>query len=280
MKNRGIFPVKIKKTPIGRAWDNIAAVLWEFYARYIAAEGLAESSQMARPVLMYIFHGSYRFLRTIKRQAVSREMPIIHGLHFKLISQQSRFSVNIGDYFVDFISLYDDNPKWERFFDDKGAGSPPLEYLIAVEHGLREVALGNCKYTIRALRSKKAWSSVAPWRKMEAYICLIRHIRKRDQYSKWHDYKWDDFNERNKLGVTFRNRHLKWSNGQDFNGRLKDPPSWNESNTSVSKNQKKKKSTKTVKCKSEPKTKVSDPLTPLRFDPESGSLMEIVDLTS
>ena len=81
----------------------------------------------------------------------------------------------------------------------------------------------------RAMESKERWFEVAVWRKREAYIALIRFIRKHLSYPQWDCYKLKDYAERQALNKTFLGRHFPLSNGVSnrLDGHLAEPQ-WSE----------------------------------------------------
>ena len=69
-----------------------------------------------------------------------------------------------------------------NFFDDLGVGNAPLDYLVAIEEGLRSYCVGKSSLTmgLAKITSATMWGTqVKTWRKMEAYITVIRYIRGR-----------------------------------------------------------------------------------------------------
>ena len=58
-------------------------------------------------------------------------------LHQKLINGRSRFAQNVRVYFAKFIKAYENNKEWEAFLMDGGKGSPPIEFNMLIEDGLR-----------------------------------------------------------------------------------------------------------------------------------------------
>ena len=51
----------------------------------------------------------------------------------------------------------------------------------------------------------------------------------KDPYNPWKNFRWSDFEERNKLRLTYYARHHKYSDGKDhpcFGGLVKVPRSW------------------------------------------------------
>lgn len=285
MRNNNDFPVKIKalNTPHKQDWDNVLDVLWKFYAHYMAFEGLCSTSDVGRAVMMYIFYGLYKFKRTVRKKSTVVLKSIVHGLHFKLTNHRSRFARGVDENFSRFLAEYAKNPSWKLFFDDKGEhGTPPMLYLVTFEEGLRQSA--NNKFTLgdSVLRTRERWGNVSLWRKRECYITLIRFIRGRVTYQKWHNFLWDDFTERHALHVTFMKRHAPLCDGAKthFLGHIQDPPEWEQPGHQLSR-----------KCKSKPTTKKSNkksskmsapdapPPVPMRFDPASGCLVPYCDLT-
>ena len=106
--------------------------------------------------------------------------------------------------------------EWTTYLMDNGKGSPPVEYLIAFEEGLRNYA--DCVHSLgtRPLRSKKTWASVAKWRKREAYIALARYLLRADTgYKQWDCFRFEDYTMRMRMGLTFEVRHYPLSDGND-----------------------------------------------------------------
>ena len=100
-------------------------------------------------MLLYFFYGTWPWetklydkdkatgKRTVKGTA-TRQKPMIFWMHRRMITGRSRFSKNINIYFAKFIAAYKANADaWSVFLTDKGKGSPPLEYNIFLEDGLR-----------------------------------------------------------------------------------------------------------------------------------------------
>ena len=164
MRNKNMSPLVIhaKHMPAGMMmsdWNNKADVLRTFLAHYYYEEGITATSDLARPVELYVFHGTYTYKRTINKTKKFFERPIVHGLHFKLTNNRSlvvmtahllysliltawccrsRFAANVTTNFVSFLELYSKHPEWKQFFDDKGEGMAPLDFMIVIEKGLRE----------------------------------------------------------------------------------------------------------------------------------------------
>ena len=88
------------------------------------------TSELARRIQLYVFYGQW-----VSRNGKSG--PIIRLLHKKIIQGRHRFGKYVHKHFGLFLTALDSNPGWQVYFDDKGAGSPPNEYLVLVERGLR-----------------------------------------------------------------------------------------------------------------------------------------------
>ena len=291
MRNRNISPVRIKPgedNELIATWSNEVPTLWEFCYRYLSKEGLTSSSTGVDDLFAYVFHGRYRFTRTYKDKDGVSEVktvlkPIIHALHFKLTAHRSRFTTGVSTHFQELYKLLDDNPEWVNFLDDGGEASAPRALLIAVEKAIRSYAFTKktSKLTMGigpARRvSRRLYSGIVPWRKVECYIAGVRFRRSRTTYRKWEDFSWSDYVERNAVAQTFIARHLPLSDGEDhFGGELKDPPQWGgyvhcvpSSTTKTDTSTGKKKS----KVKPEPQE------VPMKFDVTKGCLVPYVDLS-
>ena len=70
-------------------WNNKSDTLWKFTAEYFASEGIVRGSDIARAVILYIFHGIYTYKRKIKKTPKIFHRPIVHALHFKLTNNRS-----------------------------------------------------------------------------------------------------------------------------------------------------------------------------------------------
>ena len=98
------------------------------------------------------------------------------------------------------------------------------------------------------------------------------------------DFLVDDFEERNKLSLTFKNRHLPLSDGQDnFEGQLPIPVEWVDDNSPpVVRRRKRKKQTSTkgrsAKIKKETGVVHKKKTVPKKFDKNTGKFIEIIDL--
>ena len=218
MKNRCIYPVNIKELK----WNNFLQYFYEFHVHYCELEGLTRSHELSRQVLLYLCYGSYK--------DKGKLFPIIRCLHYKTIQGRHRFGKYVLQHFHEFIKEVDKHPEWKIFFDDLGKGNAPTKYLVSIETGLR--SFGNDIHAMgsRAMDSQERWFAVPVWRKREAYIALIRHIRNHLTYPQWDCYKLEDYAERQALHKTFLARHFPLTNGKSdrLEKYLVNPPKWSE----------------------------------------------------
>ena len=275
--NKTVVRVSAKNSPTARDWTNAAPILWEFLAHYNSEEGVSQTSKLLQPLTNYVFYGEFNVV--VKKQVVGQKK-FLSGLHFKLTNGRTRYQKNCLQYFDTFASLYEHNPLWKTFFDDMGAGSPPVSYLAGIEEGLRNYACDPYPMGRDAMRSQEKWASVDLWRKREAYVTLIRLLLSRNSYHKWHDFLFTDFAERNKLHTTFKNRHLPLSDGDstNFGGLIKNPPHWTEPipppKHKVARTAARKPNLKAVKKEQVQESKS----VPMRFDSKSGTLVEFIEI--
>ena len=278
MRNDNFFPVTIlagENTPFDKDWNNYSELGWTFVGHYLAADGIAESSSLAKPIQAYVFHGKYSFSRTIRKKKVVVERPIIHALHFLLTAHRSRFVKDVEVHFKKLFEVLDKNPTWEKFLDDRGAGQPPRLYNIAVEEGFRSYAFApDAKLTMgigpKRVVTQSVYAAIDAWRKMECYITGARHRRGRSGYRKWEDFAWTDYTERDALATTFTARHLPLSDGEDhFGGELKNR--WGTAPTSPP-------PTKRRKVGGKVKVEKGASTTPMKYDPVKNRLVSYIDL--
>ena len=185
---------------------------------------------------------------------------------------------NVQNHFSTMIDLVQKN-KLQNLLTDKGLSKAPLEYLAAVEEGLR--AYGKNKYAMgsRAMVSRVRWMGVETWRKREAYIAAVRFILKKPAYKQWNCFRWEDYQDRNVMSKTFAARHesLSYDPQAEFEPHLKDPPEWDvtESNPNKKRKTVKRKTVKRKKARSETANEPSETITqPLqRFDEKTGRLV-------
>ena len=223
LRSEGHPPVQVRASdmPTGIVWNNYPDCLYRSHAVYCGKEGLSRSSDMARQVLYFMFHGYWQWVtKNSKKELVTRSKPFIFFLHKKMVGARSRYSQKVPQNFSKFIELFNKHSsntnEWADYLMDHGKGNPPVEYLIAFELGLREYA--SCVHSLgtRPLRTRKSWADVAKWRKCEAYIALARYLLKADTgYKQWDCFRFGDYTMRRAMALTFQNRHYHLSNGQD-----------------------------------------------------------------
>ena len=193
------------------------------------------TSKLARQIHLYVFYGKWRSKN-------GKTGPIIRLLHKKIIQGRHRFGKYVDKHFGPFLAAMDSNPGWQVFFDDKGAGTPPNEYLLLVERGLRSFGDDVHAMGAKAMATPADWEKPErKWRKREAYIALVRFVRQRESYRQWDNFKWTDYVERQKLAMTFMKRHFPLSKAGAFGGQL-DPKAWTDGGACSPKHKKIKRS--------------------------------------
>lgn len=225
-KNHGWYlnNVRAKDMPTGNPWNNFPQCLHRFAAVYCLLEGILRTSVMARKVVLYTFYGTFEWAtKDSKKDRVLRTKPVMFCIQKKVMNGRSRFVNKVDRAFAGFIQLYKAN-KWEQFLLDKGTGTVPVEYLIAIESGLRKCAENIHAMGTHALRSRFYWGNVEVWRKREAYVCLVRFLlNSKVDYNQWDCFLWSDYVQRQRACKTFMSRHLPLSDGNDdehFGGRF------------------------------------------------------------
>ena len=222
MKNRGVYVVHVKGAdmPNGEGWDNYAQGIYTFWIEYCYREGLSRTSDLARRVLLYLFYGKFTWHTKKKVNGLSvtvmKEKPILFWLHRKVRNGRSRFVYNVETYFKDFIKLVGSQKNYMKFLKDRGEGVAPVDYLVALEVGLRNYASDVHAMGTSPLRSPAYWGRIDLWRKREAYIAVGRHLLGfKPNYNQWDCFLWTDYVVRQLLGKTFLVRHYLLSDGDD-----------------------------------------------------------------
>lgn len=274
LKNLNLYVTIVTDMPgEKKSWNNFPTVLYTFYVYYCVAEGLVKTSELARAVLLYLFHGKCQYVDRKKRL---RERPVLHGIHFKVWNGRSRFLHDVQNHFSTMIELVQ-KQKLQHLLTDMGLNKAPLNYLAAVEEGIR--SYGSNKYAMgsRAMVSRVRWMGVEPWRKREAYIAAVRFILKKPAYKQWTCFRWEDHKDRNTLAQTFKARHEYLSNSlqPEFGQYLEDPPEWD---LTGSKQTKKKRTVKRKKARAPSRATVNEPSATItqplqRFDKTTGCLV-------
>ena len=138
MRDRNKSPVTIRPgedNALTVVWTNRVQICWEFCIRYLAGDGMEETSEGAADIFAHVFHGKCRFTRTNRKGQEPKTVlrPVIHALHFSLTAHRSRFMTDVEVHWKELYQLLDKHPDWDRYLDDKGAGSPPQSFNIAIE---------------------------------------------------------------------------------------------------------------------------------------------------
>ena len=97
-----------------------------------------------------------------------------------------------------------------------------------------------------------------------------------EEYQRWLDFRWSDFDQRNKLRKTYYARHARYSDGHDhacFGGLVQVPEAWErQRNEKVLSTKKKKKKKKSV-TPEEPRVSPTKRM----FDTELGKFVIVMD---
>ena len=202
---------------------------YKYGIHYCDANGLTFSHDMVEIIMQYLFYGKYQSKLSHER---GKYYDVVRGLHKTLTSPRRRFASKAEEAFEVFIKLLRRDPDLKRFLQDRGVGTPPIEYMAAVETGLR--ALGTDLYAMgsRAIDSKARWGAVQLWRKSEAYIAAGRFVLGSGPLRNWSSFKWEHYKERQSMARTFRVRHFPVSDGNDhFEGLVPEPKCWSMKKT-------------------------------------------------
>ena len=217
LKDRCLYPVRCKARdmPNDEPWDNFGQCLYTFYVEYCFREGLAMTSDLSRQVLLYIFYGSFVWTYRKKKISHERRKSVLFWLQKKVSQGRSRFVQNADTYFTKFVSLVKEK-KWQKFLHDKGEGDPPVEYLGAVEEGLRAYSVDIHTMGTHVLRTPEHWKNVAKWRKREAFISIMRILCGfTSSYRQWDCFLFTDYVFRQEMSKVFNLRHYPLSDGND-----------------------------------------------------------------
>ena len=218
LKDKCVYPVRCKASnmPNHLPWDNFAQCLYTFYAEYCFREGLAMTSDLSREVLLYIFFGNFAWSYKRKSVSHSRVKPVLFWLQKKVTQGRSRFTKNAEIYFEKFVRLVKEKTTWQTYLQDKGQGTPPVEYLAAVEEGLRAYSVDIHTMGTNVLRSPQHWKDVAKWRKREAFIAIMRVLCDfHSYYKQWDCFLFSDYVFRQQMAKIFDLRHYPLSDGND-----------------------------------------------------------------
>ena len=223
LRNLGFYPLKMhpKTLPKGlNVWSNYAKIRVIFYVYYCYSQGYTKSSDLARLVLVYVFHG-----KALMRSDLTDIMIVMHkrlqnGMH-RLTGVAS---INLA--WNEFFTMLKRNPKLETFLDDRGRGKPGKAYCECVERCLRQFAFQKqVPFGVYAMESYQQWTATEYWKKREAYIAAVRAYMGLGSYNKYIAYDWKDYVFRLRVGKTFLKRHYQYSNGA-IRLQIAGPPAW------------------------------------------------------
>ena len=147
-------------------------------------------------------------------------------MHRLTTNGRHRFAANAAKCFSKFVELVQKYPQFKVHLTDKGKGKPPLDYLKAVEEGLREHGKDIHSMGTNALRSPKDWEMIPAWKKREAYIAVGRYLNGKFGYEQWDHFRYQDYVDRMVLSLTFYRRHLPLSNGKSKVLKMEPPKQW------------------------------------------------------
>ena len=139
----------------------------------------------------------------------NKERTPIAVLHRKIQTGMHRFTSveKIEKHWDKLFSLLDQHPEWEEYLQDKGTGDAPVEYLVAVEEGLRNFGKEQAAFGKFAMDSLKEWVVVARFKKRECYIAMARHRLGLGGYAKYQHFRWSDYESRSNMTKAFDKRH-------------------------------------------------------------------------
>ena len=166
LRNLGYFPVQVLM-PNGKKWTNFTQVLWTYLIVYCDAEGLTRTHDMAGLVKLYVFYGFWMDSR-------GECWPVLKSIHLQTTNGRRRFAIVAVESFTELFSLLRETPSLVPLLTDSGSEmSPPPEFLVAVEHGLRRMA----KLSIHTMGGKcmstpDSWKDVEQWKKTEVRVTI------------------------------------------------------------------------------------------------------------
>ena len=227
-KDLGIYPVRIKTDSLpahirNQGFDNFEKTINTFHACYCYAQSYVRSSDMTRLTLLYLHLGKGVF-----KHKPCKTIPILHK---KLQTGIHRFTNidKIEKHWATFLDLVTNSTvDLTIFLDDKGLGKVPMEYLIAVEEGIRNFAQDKAAMGTHAFDNAESYYAVSMWRKRESYIAVCRYLKGVSGYLKYIGYDWADYQMRGLLQKTFDARHAPYTNGEKKLSGLPDPSSWSD----------------------------------------------------
>ena len=157
-------------------------------ARETHVLGLSRSSDLAREVLIYLFHGRCA-VRETKRGP--KRSPIIFALRTHYMHGLNVFAKAPQSFekFINYLLLV---PQQKMGLTDPKFETTP-EFISYAEMGLRQFASGsNLPLGKHAMRSANDWSKVHVWKKRETWVHVGLIILKTGSLSRWNNFKWSD----------------------------------------------------------------------------------------
>ena len=268
-KKIGLTPIAVdsKNMPSKMSWNNFAECLWTAWFFLCDYDGIPESLETALRLQYYLFFALYD-------NGKGRMWPVLRCIHRFSTNGRHRFARTAHKCFAKFFQLLNDEPNLIQFVNDQGKGSPPLRYIAAVEEGLREYGKDVHSMGTNALRSPNDWSIVPNWKKREAYIAAIRYKWEYFNYEQWDHFLLRDYVDRQTLTTTFRQRHLKYSNGEAI-GHLLPAIQEIEVSPPLRRRGRSNNVMKTEDNKVHTKD-MEEPCEVLMFDPLSGEMVQII----
>ena len=220
-RNEGLYPRKMLHSSLPakvqksrKRWDNYAKFINAFHVYYCVSQNFSRSDDEAREALVYLFHG--KGLKYSPGTQTWSKPSILALLHKRIQTGHHRFTAipKIKQHWDKLINLIDSHPDYKIYLDDKGSGSPPMEYLVVVENCLRSFGTDPNALGKFAMASRDEWHKVDIWRKRECYIAAARYILGLPGYLKYISFRWSDYVSRASMTKTFNLRHKPITTGQ------------------------------------------------------------------
>ena len=187
--------------------------------------GLSRSSDLAREVLVYLFHGKCAPRETMRGP---KRSPIIFALRTQYMHGLNIFS-KATQSFQDFIQYLTLVPQQRMGLTDPTFETEP-EFICYSERGLRNFASSaNHPLGKHAMRSMKDWSQVHAWKKRETWVHVGLTILKTGSLSRWNHFKWSDHQLLQCLHRVFKKKIQPISHGAASGLiKIKDPETWTQ----------------------------------------------------
>ena len=185
--------------------------------------GLSRSSDLAREVLVYLFHGKCAPRETMRGP---KRSPIIFALRQQYMHGLNIFS-KASQSFKDFVNYLALVPQQRMGLTDPTFETQP-EFICYSERGLRKFAESdNLPLGKHAMRSMKDWNLVHAWKKRETWVHVGLSILKTGSLSRWNNFQWSDHQLLQCLHRVYKKKIQPISHGgasRLYN--IKDPETW------------------------------------------------------